>query len=146
MPRHARLFQLPEEVIEAWQDALRRSDLDAALSLWFEEDSVSCVLPDGVRLVGHEELREGLSGILNTRPILLDTLSSISHNSMGVVFVDSTEAVRLGAEFTEPALFINMTLVLIQGTQGWQIAHLHASSVPKELVQSPSFAGDHGFH
>ena len=146
MPRYARLFQIPEEVIDAWQDALRRSDLEAALSLWFEEDSVSCVLPDGVRLVGHSQLREGLSGILNSRPVLLDTLSSISHNSMGVVFVDSTEAVRLGAEFTEPALYINMTIVLIQGTQGWQIAHLHASQVAKELVQSPSFAGDHGFH
>ena len=146
MPRFARLFQLPEEVVQAWHDALRRRDLDGALSLWFEEDSVSCVLPDGVRLIGHAQLREGFSGMLETRPLLLDTLSSIAHNSMGVAFIDSTEAVRLGEEFTEPALFINMTLVLIQGTKGWQIAHLHASEVSKELLQTHSFSGDHGFH
>lgn len=146
MPRYARMFQLAEEVIEAWHDSLQRGDLEAAISLWFDEDSVSCVLPDGIRLTGHSELREGLAGILAPHPILLDTLSSISHNSMGVAFIDSTEAVRFGKEFTDPALFINMTLILIQSTEGWRIAHLHASEVSKEHVQAPSFAGDHGFH
>ena len=146
MPRHARLFQIPEEVIEAWRDSLSRGNIEGALSLWFEEDSVSCVLPDGVRLVGHSELREGLSGILETRPVILDTLSSIAHNAMGVAFVDSTEAVRLGKEFIEPAFYINMTVVLIQASKGWQIALLHASKTPKESIQTTSFAGDHGFH
>lgn len=146
MPRYARLFQIADEVVDAWRDCLGKGDLEGALSLWFEEDSVSCVLPDGVRLVGHSELREGLAEMLATRPIILDTLSSIAHNSMGVAFIDSTEAVRLGKEFVEPALFINMTVVLIQGAKGWQIAHLHASKTPKESIQTPSFAGDHGFH
>ncbi len=146
MPRYARLFQYPEEVVEAWRESLRKGDLEGALSLWFEEDSVSCVLPDGVRLVGHSELREGFKGMLSSRPLILDNLSAIAHSSMGVSFIDSTEAVRLGEHFLEPALFINMTTVLIQGSKGWQIAHLHASQVPKDLIQSPSFAGDHGFH
>ena len=60
MPRRARLFHNVDEVIENWYLALKKGDLEKALSLWFDEDTVTCILPDGVRLNGHSELREGL--------------------------------------------------------------------------------------
>ena len=144
MSRHARLFHDVDEVLEHWFSALKKGDLEGALSLWFDEDTVTCILPDGIRLNGQKQLREGLSGLLY-RPIILDTISATNHSYLGTTFVDSTEAVRFDDTF-EPKFYINMTMILVQGTMGWRIAHLHTSLVDKEFIQSPSLAGDHGFH
>jgi hypothetical protein len=89
MLRQARLFHDVDEVIENWYLALRKGDLEGALSLWFDEDTITCIMPDGVRLIGHSQLREGFVGLLN-RPLILDTLSSTSHSYLGTTFVDST--------------------------------------------------------
>ena len=64
MPSQARLFQMPEEVIDAWRESLHRNDLDGSIDLWMDEDSITCILPGGKRLNGHAELREGLKKIL----------------------------------------------------------------------------------
>ncbi|MEI7531644.1 MAG: nuclear transport factor 2 family protein [Betaproteobacteria bacterium] len=145
MSSQARLLQDVDEAVEAWRLCLRKGDIEQALSLWFDEDTVTCILPDGVRLIGHIQLREGLSNLMN-RPIILDTLTSTSHTYLGVTFIDSTEAIRFDEETLDPSLFLHMTMILVQGTMGWRIAHLHSSQVPKEAIQSPSLIGDHGFH
>jgi hypothetical protein len=119
--------------------------LDSALSLWFEEDTVTCILPDGVRLTGHKQLRLGLQDLMKNS-VMMDTLTATSHTYMGTTFVDSTEAVRFQKDSHEPSFFIHMTMILVQGTMGWRIAHLHTSQVSKDLIHSPSIVGDHGFH
>lgn len=145
MSRQARLFHDVEEVIENWYAALLKGDLDFALSLWFDEDTVTCILPDGVRLTGHNQLREGFLNLFK-RPLILDTLTATSHTYMGTTFVDSTEAVSFNDGSIEPNFFIHMTIILVQGAMGWRIAHMHTSVVDKQLIHSPSLAGDHGFH
>ncbi|NCZ84689.1 MAG: hypothetical protein EBY94_03315, partial [Burkholderiaceae bacterium] len=57
MPRFARLFQNPDEVIDAWRETLRQGDVEGALALWLDDDSITCVLPEGNRLSGHAEIR-----------------------------------------------------------------------------------------
>lgn len=145
MSRQARLFHDADQVIESWYTALYKGDLDGAIDLWFEEDTVTCILPDGVRLIGHSQLREGLKDLLN-KPLILDTLTATSHTYLGTTFADSTEAVRFNEEVLEPSFYIHMTIILVQGSLGWRIAHLHASLVDKSLINSPTLAGDHGFH
>ena len=145
MSRSARLFHDVDEVIENWYACLLKCDLDSALSLWFEEDTVTCILPDGVRLTGHKQLRLGLQDLMQNS-VMMDTLTATSHTYMGTTFVDSTEAVRFQKDSHEPSFFIHMTMILVQGTMGWRIAHLHTSQVSKDLIHSPSIAGDHGFH
>ena len=145
MSRSARLFHDVDEVIDNWYSCILKCDLESALSLWFEEDTVTCILPDGVRLIGHKQLRLGLQDLMKNS-ILLDTLTATSHTYMGTTFVDSTEAVRFQKDNLEPSFYIHMTIILVQGTMGWRIAHLHTSHVAKELIHSPSIAGDHGFH
>ncbi|MEI7427550.1 MAG: nuclear transport factor 2 family protein [Betaproteobacteria bacterium] len=145
MSRSARLFHDVDEVIENWYACLLKCDLDSALSLWFEEDTVTCILPDGVRLTGHKQLRLGLQDLMKNS-VMMDTLTATSHTYMGTTFVDSTEAVRFQKDSHEPSFFIHMTMILVQGTMGWRIAHLHTSQVSKDLIHSPSIAGDHGFH
>jgi ketosteroid isomerase-like protein len=145
MSRSARLFQDVDEVIESWYACLQNCDLESALGLWFDEDTVTCILPDGVRLIGHNQLRMGLTDLMK-QSIFLETLTATSHSYMGTTFVDSTEAVSFSKNTLEPSFFMHMTMILVQGSMGWRIAHLHASPVSKELIHSPTIAGDHGFH
>ena len=94
MPRQARLFQMPEEVIDAFRESLHRKDLDRSLDLWMDEDSITCILPDGRRLSGHAELRDGLKQILDDHFLWVDPIQSIAHAAMGIAFFDTCEAVR----------------------------------------------------
>ena len=145
MPRSAHLFHDVEEVIENWYSCLLKCDLESALNLWVEEDTVTCILPDGVRLNGHSQLRLGLKDLMKNS-IVLDTLTVTSHTYLGTTFVDSTEAVRFSKDVLEPSFYMHMTMILVQGNLGWRIAHIHYSQVSHEFIQSPSIAGDHGFH
>ena len=52
MPRFARLFDSAEDIVEAYRDALVARDAEGALRLWLDEDSITCVMPDGHRLIG----------------------------------------------------------------------------------------------
>ena len=53
MPRFARLFDSAEDIVDAFREAMKLRDADGALRLWLDEDSVTCVMPDGQRLIGH---------------------------------------------------------------------------------------------
>ena len=112
MPRSAHLFHDVEEVIENWYSCLLKCDLESALNLWFEEDTVTCILPDGVRLNGHSQLRLGLKDLMKNS-IVLDTLTVTSHTYLGTTFVDSTEAVRFSKDVLEPSFYICKTTQLL---------------------------------
>jgi len=87
MPSQARLFQLPDEVIDAWRESLHRNDLDGSIDLWMDEDSITCILPGGKRLTGHAELREGLKKILADHFLWLDPIQMIGHTAIGTAFL-----------------------------------------------------------
>ena len=82
MPRFARLFDSAEDIVEAFREALKRRDAEGALRLWLDEDSITCVLPDGQRMIGHEQLRQAFSQLLEEQPVLVDAIETSSHASM----------------------------------------------------------------
>ena len=123
MPNLARLFHNADEVVDAWREALKRRDVTAALALWLDDDSITCVLPEGQRLSGHAEIRGGLERLLANQALFLEPIACISHSSLGTAIYDTTEAVHLRADQAESAFFLNITLVVLQDSQGWRIAH-----------------------
>jgi len=144
MSKLARLFHNADEVVDAWRDALRHRDVKGALDIWLDDDSITCVLPEGHRLSGHAEIRDGLERLLAKQALFLEPISCISHSILGAAIYDTTEAVHLGPDQIETAFFLNITLVLLQDSQGWRIAHLHASHSKDEAFDAPSTP--HGLH
>jgi ketosteroid isomerase-like protein len=144
MPNLARLFHNADEVVDAWRDALRQRDIKGALDIWLDDDSITCVLPEGHRLSGHTEIRAGLERLLAKQALFLEPIACISHTILGAAIYDTTEAVHLGPNQIEAAFFLNITLVLLQDSQGWRIAHLHASKSTDETFDAPSTP--HGLH
>ena len=144
MSKLARLFHNADEVVDAWRDALRLRDVKGALDIWLDDDSITCVLPEGHRLSGHAEIRKGLERLLAKQALFLEPSACISHTILGAAIYDTTEAVHLGPDQIETAFFLNITLVLLQDSQGWRIAHLHASHSTDETFDAPSTP--HGLH
>lgn len=144
MTKLARLFQNADDVVDAWRDALRHRDVKGALAIWLDDDSITCVLPEGQRLSGHEEIRAGLERLLAKQALFLEPIACISHSVLGAAIYDTTEAVHLRANQIEAEFFLNITLVLLQDSQGWRIAHLHASHSTEDIFDAPSTP--HGLH
>ena len=144
MSKLARLFHHADEVVDAWRDALRLRDVKGALDIWLDDDSITCVLPEGHRLSGHAEIRKGLERLLAKQALFLEPIACISHTILGAAIYDTTEAVHLGPDQIATAFFLNITLVLLQDSQGWRIAHLHASHSTDETFDAPSTP--HGLH
>ena len=131
-------------MVDAWREALRNRDIQTALDIWLDDDSITCVLPEGQRLTGHSEIRNGLERLLSKQPLFLEPIACISHTILGAAIYDTTEAVHLKADQIEAAFFLNITLVLLQDSQGWRIAHLHASHSTEDTFEAPSTL--HGLH
>ncbi len=144
MPKLARLFHNADEVVDAWRDALKHRDVKGALAIWLDDDSITCVLPERQRLSGHAEIRAGLERLLAKQALFLEPIACISHSVLGAAVYDTTEAVHLRDDQIEAEFFLNITLVLLQDSQGWRIAHLHASHSTEETFDAPSTP--HGLH
>jgi ketosteroid isomerase-like protein len=144
MPHLARLFQNSDELVDAWRDALAHRNVQNALDLWLDDDNITCVLPEGQRLSGHTEIRKGLERLLATRALFLEPIYCISHATLGTAIYDTTEAVHFEPDQMEAEFFLNITLVILQDSQGWRIAHLHASRSTEENFPLPT--KHHGLH
>ena len=144
MLKLARLFHNADEVVDALRDSLKHRDVKGALAIWLDDDSITCVLPEGQRLSGHAEIRAGLERLLAKQAHYLEPIACISHSVLGASIYDTTEAVHLKADQIEAAFFLNITLVLLQDSQGWRIAHLHASHSTEDTFEAPSTL--HGQH
>ena len=81
---------------------------------------------------------------MSKQPLFLEPIACISHSIPGAAIYDTTEAVHLRADQIEAEFFLNITLVLLQDSQGWRIAHLHSSRSTEETFDAPSTP--HGLH
>ena len=144
MSRLARLFQNADELVDAWREALAQRNVQGALDLWLDDDNITCVLPEGQRLSGHTSIRQGLERLLASRALFLEPIYCMSHTTLGTAIYDTTEAVHFEHDQVEAEFFLNITLVILQDSQGWRIAHLHASRSTEENFHLPT--KHHGLH
>jgi uncharacterized protein (TIGR02246 family) len=53
-----RIFPTAQDAQNAFYEALERSDLEAMMAVWAEDEDIVCVHPAGQRLAGQAEVRE----------------------------------------------------------------------------------------
>lgn len=140
MPRFVRLFDAAADTITAFYDALRRGQTDQAMLLWANEDFVSYVLPDGMRLAGLEQIRQGLAEQLAQSVILIEPVETAEYDTVGTVIHTATEALRSGAgtSGSTPAALarlIHTTYVLVHDGGDWRFAHIHSSPLPQPAIE-----------
>jgi hypothetical protein len=52
----------PDDIEQAFYEALHKADIEKLMSCWAEEDDIVCVHPGGGRLIGSGISRTGLQG------------------------------------------------------------------------------------
>ena len=67
--KHPR-YASAQDAEQAFYGALEKSDLDAMMAVWAEDEDVYCVHPGGARLSGIEQVRESWRQIFASRQTL----------------------------------------------------------------------------
>lgn len=123
-------FTTPAEAEAAFYDALARSDLEAMMSIWSEEDEVMCVHPGGPRIVGLAAVRELWRQIFagGTR-LEVRTSQLVTHATLVLAVHNLLEEIAVaGEEAGAPPIVA--TNVYARGANGWRMVMHHASATP----------------
>ena len=117
----------PDDVEQAFYEALNHADIDQLMACWAEEDDVVCIHPGGQRLIGHGAIRSAFealfaNGNVQVRPEQvhrIDALASAVHHLMERIGVLTPQG--------EQTAWVMATNVYHKTPQGWRMVAHHAS-------------------
>lgn len=131
------LFPTPQDAETAFYDALTKSDLEAMMSVWADDDDIYCVHPNGARVAGVEGVRESWRQIFaggqrlsfrlreaRTVQAMMISVHSV-YEHIGVVGEPRTRA---------PVIATN---IYLRTERGWRMIAHHASPAPPGAVAEP---------
>lgn len=122
------IYTTPEDVEEAFYDAISRGDLDALMGTWADEDDIVCIHPTGQRLSGHHAIRESWSSIFtnNTR---FNMRFERSTRWQGVIIAvhSVVEYLYVAGDATGHGPMLS-TNVFQRGAKGWRLLSHHTSA------------------
>lgn len=117
----------PDEVEQAFYEALQNGHVDQLMACWAEEDEIVCVHPGGPRLIGAGSIRSAFEtlfaqGGIKAQPEQvrkIDALASAVHHLVERVQVHTPDGPR--------SAWVNVTNVYHKTPQGWRMVVHHAS-------------------
>lgn len=131
------IYTTPQDVENAFYEALERADLEAMMAVWAEDEEIVCVHPGGVRLSGYAEIREAWRRVFEK-----GTKLRIQHSSPRVVHTPFTavhslieQVAVIGKE--EARAPVVATNVYVRGPLGWRMIVHHASAAPPAAHEAP---------
>lgn len=118
-----------DETQKAFYDAVSRSDIEAVMALWADDEEIVCIHPGSSRLVGHATIRASFEsmferGAVQIRPVQVHvsrTMMTEVHNIIEEIQRTSEQA---------PDIHILCTNIYIKTARGWQMTLHHASVAP----------------
>jgi len=128
MPRFARLFEAAADTLSAYYQSIAEGNLDQLMSLWIDEEFVSCIRADGAHLHGLDAIRSGFAQRFESVRSTVEALDIRVYDSLGTVVYAIVEAHRVGN--AEAAALVFATYVMVHDRGEWRIAHIHASPMP----------------
>ncbi len=117
----------PDDVEQAFYDALNQGDIEQLMACWAEEDEVVCIHPGGQRLIGQGAIRSAFealfaNGSVQARPERvhrIDALASSVHHLVERIAVLTPQG--------EQTAWVTATNVYHKTPQGWRMVAHHAS-------------------
>ena len=117
----------PDEVEQAFYEALNNGNLEQLMACWAEEDEIVCVQPGGARLIGPGAIRSAFEILFARGGIQaqvqqlhrIDALASAVHHLVERVEVPAPDGVRKA--------WVVATNVYHKTPQGWRMVAHHAS-------------------
>ena len=126
----------PDEIEQQFYEALQRGDIERLMSVWSDDEEISCVHPGGPRVVGAGAIRAAFdamfaNGTINARPEKvrrLQTHSCAVHSVLEHIHVMTPEGPQ--------SAWVVATNVYLKTAQGWRLVSHHASpGSPREVQE-----------
>ena len=133
----ARIFPTAQDAQNAFYEALERSDLEAMMAVWSEDEDIVCVHPAGQRLAGQAQVREAWRQMFAGGPGMRVRITQqvvIAGVMLEVHSVHENITVT-GEKRARPPMVA--TNVYLRTAAGWRMIVHHASPAPGEPAAAP---------
>ena len=132
----------PDEVENAFYEALHNADIEQLMACWAEEDEIVCVQPGGARLIGSGAIRGAFEALFAQGSVQawpqqvhrIEAMASAVHHLIERVAVQTLQGER--------SAWVTVTNVYHKTPQGWRMVAHHASpgtaQETPEIVEAPS--------
>ena len=125
-----RIFPTAQDAENAFYEALERSDLEAMMQVWSEDEEIVCVHPVGQRLAGQEQVREAWRQMFAGAPgMRVQITQRVAVTGMMVAVHSVHENITVAGE-TRPRAPVVATNVYLRTAAGWRMIVHHASPAP----------------
>ncbi len=131
------LYATAQDAESAFYEALTKSDLDAMMSVWADDDDIYCVHPGGARLSGVERVRESWRQIFASGQTLRFQLREQQHVQGMMLSVHSVYEYITVAGEQRPRGPVIATNVYLRTERGWRMVAHHASPAPATAGAEP---------
>ena len=123
----ATLGGTPDEVEQAFYEALNRADIEQLMACWAEEDDIVCIHPGGQRLIGSGAIRSAFealfaNGSVRATPERVQKIVALASAVHHLV-----QRVQILAPNGEQTAWVTATNVYHKTPQGWRMVAHHAS-------------------
>ena len=125
----------PDQVEQRFYEALQRADLDALMSVWADDEDISCVHPGGPRLIGHGPIRSAFEAIFANGAVdaTADKVRRLETSACAVHSVLEQIGVKTAAG--RQIAWVVATNVYVHGPAGWRMVSHHASPGTERELQ-----------
>jgi uncharacterized protein (TIGR02246 family) len=135
-------FSDPDEAESAFYAAFEAADTDTMMSLWADDDTITCIHPGGSRLVGRAEILESWRQIF-ANPMRLRFRVSRRHalSDEGVAVHSVQEEIEIEGRAGVAAV-VAATNVFVLTDSGWRLWMHHASNTLPPEAEAESTPQD----
>ena len=126
----SRIFPTAQDAEAAFYEALGRSDLEAMMEVWAEDDEIVCVHPAGERCVGPAQVRASWAKMFASGVAMRVYLTQEVRISGTLVAVHSVHENFLVEGESQPRGPIVATNVYTRTSGGWRMIVHHGSPAP----------------
>lgn len=128
------MFATADEAEAAFYDALEHADLARLMLVWADDEEIACILPGGMRVVGHAAVRAAWRDILAAGPALVRPSRIVAIPSMMSMVHTLIERIAAPASAGPRAACRYATNVYHKGPNGWRLVLHHACEAPADAA------------
>ena len=133
-----KIFPTAQDAQNAFYEALERSDLEAMMAVWSEDEDIVCVHPAGQRLAGQAEVREVWRQMFAGGPNMRVQISQQAVITGMMLEVHSVHEIISVAGEPRPRPPMIATNVYVRTAAGWRMIVHHASPAPAAEPARPA--------
>lgn len=118
----------PDEVEQAFYEALNTADIEQLMACWAEEDDIVCVHPGGQRLIGAGAIRSGFEALFANGRVQVHPEHVHKIDALACAVHHMVERIQVLAPQAGQTAWATATNVYHKTPQGWRMVAHHASA------------------